>query len=235
MPVPPPYCHQPPHPHQAKTAARLSRSQIRGGSSPSHHEENGQGRLAGDLAPGPPPRHASTLRRPDRRRPEHAPPRRPKPACAPPPVAARGRTPAHRSCPTCSRPRPRPSRTPPHLPPAPWLAGRHGRPPPKIEQRPQKRPPAATIPGAPGFAGVPSGGGDAGGGWEEALVAAAARVPPCHQRRATRGWWVGMGRILECSEVEILFAVKLSWSPLNTPLNRIAFNIYFIDQGKGAG
>jgi hypothetical protein len=78
-PVPPPYRHQPPHPHQEKTAARLSRSQIRGRSSSSHHEEHSRGRLAGDLAPGPPPWHASTLRRPDQRRPEHAPPRREPP------------------------------------------------------------------------------------------------------------------------------------------------------------
>jgi hypothetical protein len=159
-PVPPPYRHQPPHPHQEKTAARLSRSQIRGGSSPSLHEEHGRGRLAGDLAPGPPPRHASTLRRPDRRRPEHAPPRRPNPACAPllkppaaarqhaaraPPVAARGRAPAaHRRtrCRTHGSPAamdaPRPNTS---------SARRRDRPPPPSlgRQASPASPPAAAM------------------------------------------------------------------------------------------
>jgi hypothetical protein len=49
-----------PPPDQQKTAARLSWSQIRAGSTSGHHEVHGQGGLADDLAPGPPPRHAST-------------------------------------------------------------------------------------------------------------------------------------------------------------------------------
>jgi hypothetical protein len=41
--------------------------------------------------------------------------------------------------------------------------------------------------GAPGFADGPSGDGDAGEGGGSCLEEAAARVPPCRQRRATRG------------------------------------------------
>jgi hypothetical protein len=92
---------------------------------------------------------------------------------------------AHRS--STARP-PRSSRRPqpPRSPTAPPL-----RPQLHRAAAPSSRAAWSAPWGEHGFAGGPSGGGDAVEGWWRCLEAAAARVPPCRQRRATRGWKVG--------------------------------------------
>jgi hypothetical protein len=74
-------------------------------------------------------------------------------------------------------------------------------------------PPPPSL-GPHGFAGETSGGGDAGEGGGGALDTAAARVPPCRQRRATRGRFLcaqGAGNEHTrrfCTQVHILLFLK---------------------------
>jgi hypothetical protein len=76
-------------------------------------------------------------------------------------------------------------------------------------------PPPPSL-GSHGFAGEASGGGDSGEGGGGALDAAAARVPPCRQRRATRG----LARVL------VLLSAAGYESPRGNDFGIVAFDFY---------